>query len=49
MTELDAALLPAGAKDGDLLLYRDGVYLPDPEATARREEKLRALFNRLKK
>ena len=41
------SLLPAGAKEGDCLVFREGVWTADPEETARRRERSRALLNRL--
>jgi len=41
--------LPPGTREGDCLWEENGGFLPAPEETARRRERNRLLFQRLKK
>jgi len=41
------ASLPEGVREGDVLRYDDGVWVPDPDETARRAERVRGKLNRL--
>jgi hypothetical protein len=45
---LDASELPADAGAGDVVLYEDGRYTVDAEATEARRQAIREKFERLK-
>ncbi|MBC8570954.1 DUF3006 domain-containing protein [Zongyangia hominis] len=47
--EIPAVRLPAGAMEGDWLLFDGARFFPDPERTRREREKVKNLFHSLKK
>lgn len=47
MTEIDRALIPQEAEEGDVLCFSDGVYTIDREATDARRAKIREKLGRL--
>lgn len=45
--EVPAAMLPQGAVAGDVLRYENGAFLPAPEETAQRRERVAAMLEKL--
>ncbi len=48
-TVVDRALLPAGAREGDMLRLENGVYTVDEALTAQRRARIHALQQRLRR
>ncbi len=46
---VDGALVDDTACEGDVLVMREGIYVPDKEVTEKRREAMRSRFGRLRR